>query len=368
MSHAKTVHQRSGWKRVIELALQADVYPLLFKHLSRLQTGAVPDEVLWGLRALVRYNEKRCVAIREELCRLLDLFQGRGFHVLPLRGVALAQELYEEPELRVVRDIDLLLPREEAVRAIRLLKESGYRLEVDEAFFEQFVLPSNYAITMVKSSNGASFTVDLHWDHTLPSFGVPPLPPVFWEEGIEERPILGKKRLNTRLEWSLLFLALHAFHHRFSQFKGLVDINELCLRKGVKWEVVVEVAGRYRWTAIVQLALTACQRLFGTEIPEAFRLNDLPSWVALFPSHFRDYPFKGPKRFHYLVHLLFWPTQSDYQFLPLPKGIRFLYFLLRPLRGGVVAVRRILALGFKALDQGLTSLKEVQYPHGRGRF
>lgn len=356
-SLVKAVQQRLGWKRVIELAFRVDIHPLLYKHLLRLQTGAVPDEVLWSLRTLVRYNEKRCVVIREELCRLLDFFQGYGFRALPLRGVALAQELYGEPELRPVRDIDLLLPREKAVQAVRLLEGLGYRLEVDEAFFERFILPSNCAIPMAKKSNNTSFVVDLHWDLALPSFGVSPLPPVFWEEGIEERPMFGKKRLNTRLEWTLLFLALHAFHHRFSQFKGLVDLNEVCLRKEMEWDTVEEIAGRYKWMGVVQLALTACQRLFGTEIPGTFRLNELPSWVALFPSHFGDYPLKGPKRFHYLIHLLFWPTQSEYQFLPLPEHIRFLYFFLRPLRGAIVAIRRVLTFGFKALNQKLTGVR-----------
>ncbi len=347
----KAVCQRSGWGRVMELAFQTDICPLLFYHLSRLRVEGVPDEVLWGIGTLTRYNEKRCLTLREELCRLLDSFRGRGLRVVPFRGVVLAQELYEEPSLRVVRDIDLLVPRGEAVQAIRLLRELGYKLEVDDAFFERFILSSSHSASLVRQSQKTSFLVDLHWDLTLPSFGVPALPLVFWQEGLEEGQIWGKKVLNTKPEWTLLFVTLHAFHHHYSQLKGLVDLNELCARPTMTWDVVAEVAGRYGWTEAVKLSLTVCHRLFGTNVPKAFLLDALPSWVKLFPFTSSSWPIKGPKRLHYLGHLL-WPTQTDYQFLPLPPLLSSLYFILRPIRGTVTLLYRILIAGLKALTKG----------------
>ncbi|HHT9118811.1 MAG TPA: nucleotidyltransferase family protein, partial [Candidatus Hypogeohydataceae bacterium YC38] len=216
------------------------------------------------------------------------------------------------------------------------------------AFFERFILPVDHAIGMVRESQGDSFTVDLHWELVFPSFGVPPLPQVFWEEGVVgaycNMPLLsGRKVLSTRPEWTLLFLALHAYHHRFAPVDNLADLNELSLRREIAWDVVEEVAGRYGWTEVIQLALTVCHRLFGTEVPKTFRLNELPSWVVFFPSPSIDCPFKGPKRLHYLWHTFFWPTQTDYQFLPLPRPIRFLYFLIRPIRGGVAVVYHTIA-------------------------
>lgn len=344
----EAVHQRSGWKRVLEIAYHADIYPLFFQHLSRLNAKEIPDEVLWGLKTFTLGNERRCLGLQKELFGLLDFFQRQGLQVLPLRGVILSQELYGGPTLRVVRDIDLLVPREEAVRAVRLLRESGYNWKVDEAFFERFILPVDHAIIMVRESQGDSFLVDLHWELVFPSFGVPPLPEIFWEEGVEEKLLSGRKVLSTRPEWTLLFLALHAFHHRFALVKNLADLNELSSRREIAWDVVEEVAGRYGWTEAIRLALTVCHCLFGTEAPKTLRLNELPSWVTFFPSPSRDHPFKGPKRLRYLWHTLFWPTQTDYQFFPLPLPIRSLYFLIRPIRGGVVVVYRSITTRLRA--------------------
>ena len=349
----EAVHQRSGWKRVLEIAYYADIYPRLFQHLSRLDAKEIPDEVLWGLKTFTLGNEKRCLGLQKELFGLLDFLQGQGLRVLPLKGVILSQELYGGPTLRVVRDIDLLVPRGEAVRAVRLLRELGYNWKVDEAFFERFILPGNHAIGMVRESQGGSFPVDLHWELVFPSFGVPPLPQVFWEEGVVgaycNTPLLsGRKVFSTRPEWTLLFLALHAYHHRFALVDNLADLNELSLRREIAWDVVEEVAGRYGWTEAIRLALTVCHRLFGTEVPKTLRLNELPFWVALFPSPSRDHPFKGPKRLHCLCHTLFWPTQTDYQFLPLPPPIRSLYFLIRPIRGGAAVVYRTITAGLRA--------------------
>ena len=349
----EAIHQRSGWKRVLEIAYYADIYPRLFQHLSRLDAKEIPDEVLWGLKTFTLGNEKRCLGLQKELFGLLDFLQGQGLRVLPLKGVILSQELYGGPTLRVVRDIDLLVPRGEAVRAVRLLRELGYNWKVDEAFFERFILPGNHAIGMVRESQGGSFPVDLHWELVFPSFGVPPLPQVFWEEGVVgaycNTPLLsGRKVFSTRPEWTLLFLALHAYHHRFALVDNLADLNELSLRREIAWDVVEEVAGRYGWTEAIRLALTVCHRLFGTEVPKTLRLNELPFWVALFPSPSRDHPFKGPKRLHCLCHTLFWPTQTDYQFLPLPPPIRSLYFLIRPIRGGAAVVYRTITAGLRA--------------------
>ncbi|HHT9118029.1 MAG TPA: nucleotidyltransferase domain-containing protein, partial [Candidatus Hypogeohydataceae bacterium YC38] len=352
----EAVHQRSGWKRVLEIAYNADIYPLLFQHLSRLNAKEIQEEVLWGLKTFTLSNEKRCLSLQKELFGLLDFLQRQGLRVLPLRGVILSQELYGGPTLRVVRDIDLLVPRGEAVRALRLLRELGYKLEVDDAFFERFILPVNHAIIMVRESQGGSFPVDLHWELVFPPFGVPPLPQVFWEEGVEgaycNTPLLsGRKVLSTRPEWTLLFLALHVYHHRFARVNDLADLNELSLRREIAWDVVEEVAGRYGWTEVIQLALTVCHRLFGTEVPKTFRLDELPSWAVFFPSTNRDHPFRGPKRLHCLWHTLFWPTQTDYQFLPLPLPIRSLYFLIRPIRGGVAVVYRAITTRLRAFFQ-----------------
>ncbi len=355
------VRRRSGWKRVMELALQHGVYPILCYHLLRLQPEGVPDETLWYLRAITRHNERRCQAFIEELCRMLGRFHEHGVRAVPYKGVVLAQELYGDPSLKVVGDIDLIIPKAEVIPAVRLLKELGYSdFGVDEAFYERFTLSSNYQITMVRELPDISFHIDIHYDPIPCYLGVAALPETFWDEGLVEKQLFGRSVLSARYEWTLLFLAIHNTKHSLTQFRGLVDLNELCLRPEVDWDVVEEIASRHEWTEFLELALTVCHRTFGTDVPRVFRLDRLPSWVGLFPPP-RDYSVfmhvRCPKRLHYLKYLFFWPGCRDYHFLPLPPQLYFMYFFIRPLRAGAIALYLIITTGLRVLARRLSACK-----------
>ncbi len=355
------VRRRSGWKRVVELALQHGVYPILCYHLLRLQPEGVPNETLWYLRAITHHNERSSQAFIKELCRMLDRFHEHGVRAVPYKGVVLAQELYGDPSLKVVGDIDLIIPKAEVLPAVRLLKELGYSGSgEDEAFYERFTLSSSNQIIMARELPDISFAIDIHYDPIACKLGIAALPETFWDEGLVEKQLFGRSVLSTRYEWTLLFLAIHSMKHRFTQFKGLVDLNELCLRPEVDWDVVEEIASRHEWTEVLELALTVCRHTFGTEIPGVFRLDRLPSWVRLFPSPldrsvFRH--FSGPKRLHYFKCFLLRPGWLDYHFFPLPPRLYFMYYFVCPLRIGVSALYRIITTGPRVLAKCLSACK-----------
>jgi hypothetical protein len=267
----------------------------------------------------------------KELHTLLDFLKGEGFQVIPLRGLALAQDLYGETSLRVVRDIDLLFPEKQVIQAVKALKKQGYMAPVDEAFLKRFVLPSAHTLELTRAE--AAFGLDMHWGLVLPSRGISPLPQSLWENGLVEKEFFGEKVLCLNTEWTLVSLAFHAYHHQFHQFKNLVDISEFILKPEIDWVKVEEIGRKHKWTQVLRQSLTLCHTLFGAEIPESFRLKRLPSPAQLSPLLIEGLPPSRSIDIPYVAYRLLWPQPTDYQFLPLPAYLHFLYFFLRPLRG-----------------------------------
>jgi hypothetical protein len=99
----------------------------------------------------------RYLAQRNALARVDGLFESANIRYVVIKGTALREALYDDPALRPAGDIDLLVTKHDRLRACALLREAGYRMELD---------PDNI-------SHEVTFTdgivdIDLHWDILRP--------------------------------------------------------------------------------------------------------------------------------------------------------------------------------------------------------
>jgi hypothetical protein len=82
-------------------------------HALKLQAADLTARVLYG-----RFREQ----IGELLHRLCD----NGHTVVPIKGLAVSHRYYPEPHLRLMGDVDLLLPREQIPEATAILERTGF--------------------------------------------------------------------------------------------------------------------------------------------------------------------------------------------------------------------------------------------------
>src|SRR5260370_38643204 len=75
-------------------------------------------------------NTRNSVQLTAELFRLLDLFAREGIQVLPFKGPTLAMAAYGNLALRQFTDLDLLIRKEDVLRARGILLENGYRTDL----------------------------------------------------------------------------------------------------------------------------------------------------------------------------------------------------------------------------------------------
>src|SRR5215471_5024376 len=137
------------WDSILERIRTHDVLPLVCHHLRALGLPGVPAAVASELNEAFRINQLRGALLADELARLLRLLETAGVPVVPLKGPTLAEALYGDAALRISFDIDLLVPRQDALQVRRLLVIEGYVSLLPEQFFVKYQLRTLTACSLL---------------------------------------------------------------------------------------------------------------------------------------------------------------------------------------------------------------------------
>lgn len=131
----------SDWDELPALAEQQGLAPLLHWHLQALDI-ACPDHIRRTLRILF-LRHRQCNQVMTAVLKevLVDLRQA-NIDVLVLKGAALSHTIYPEIGLRPMRDIDLLLRKEQAGRAEEILIEKGFCMSTAPRSDDHYHLPA----------------------------------------------------------------------------------------------------------------------------------------------------------------------------------------------------------------------------------
>jgi len=144
------------WRLLLTQAEQEGVTPLLAKHL--LKSGSIyPAWVKRSLHVLMERHQQLAEARTQVLLEVLGLIRQEGIPCLVLKGGELAYTIFPDPSSRPMRDIDLLLSRDDVDRAQSLLKANGFWQEKAVIPKDHFHLPPLYC-----QIENTSVCVELH--------------------------------------------------------------------------------------------------------------------------------------------------------------------------------------------------------------
>lgn len=163
----KACRAHNDWDRVIHQAELHGIAPSLHRSIGK--AGAeVPQEYRKKLKALtLRHVDSSRIRTRalQEIQKQLDK---HGIDVLVLKGAALAHLIYENPGLRPMSDIDLLVAPEKLVRASEVVSGVGYKVTEGAN-----LLPDHHHLpTMSRNIEGLRVSIEIHHDAlTRDNFG-----------------------------------------------------------------------------------------------------------------------------------------------------------------------------------------------------
>ena len=341
------------WDRLIETSLAHGLMPLLYENLNTHCADIVPPSRLKQLKDLFQKNAARSVLLTGELLDILELFATEGVEAMPYKGPAIAISIYGRLALRQFSDLDILVRKRDVWRCQQLLISRGYEphFNITERQLPSF-LKLGY-VQMFTRDRGQS-VVELHWGIASRFFMFPLDTDRFWER-LQSANLMGRKILSPSTEDLLLLLCVHGAKDLWERLEWICGIAELVrAHMDIDWDATTRNARELGAERILLLGLFLARDLYGAELPDLIlrRIDEQPTIKSLAGEVRENLLQLNPQslglrqriffhirtrerltdRFRYCTRLLFTTTPIDWQILPLPPSLSFLYPLLRPLR------------------------------------
>lgn len=213
------------WDRFLSLVAVHGVQPQAYETLRKHGEG-VPQDVLGRLREHRVQISAASLHQAAELARLAGLFAAEGIDLLPLKGVVLSQQLYDDPGMRVSGDLDLMVQPDQCEKVGEILEREGYRCEHhgDPLTQKQKEYIRRYQYHLEYFNDKKHISIELHWN--LGALWLPGHLRLLWENSCAGEWAGQPVRM---LDPDILLLTLcdHGARHRFCCLKWLSDVARL---------------------------------------------------------------------------------------------------------------------------------------------
>ena len=259
------------WELLARLADWHRVAPLVLRRLNGLAlTRDIPALAAARLRDSHQRTAMRNMARLRELARLLRGLGQHGIDVVVLKGAYLASAVYDDPALRDMSDVDVLVRRCDLANAYRVLLELGNGAGVDLEREVEVECARHHHLPPVALSGAGP--VEMHWNLTLPGDPVAIDMNGLWERAGEMR-IAGACAKELAPDDLLIHLSLHAaLQHRFRmRLRHLCDIAVTLtrFRDRIDWDRLAAVANASGASRFVFCTLRVAESVLGAPVSEA---------------------------------------------------------------------------------------------------
>jgi hypothetical protein len=210
------------WERVLALAEKNFVLPLLFESLETLRE-LVPEAVYAWLakqRKLVRFRGGLFV---DELIRISASLEAIGITVLHYKGPVSSELLYGDRFRRTYFDLDFLVRREDLHAVSNLLRNDGYRADLDlDALSQEHYEREQKEHTFTSGL----LCVEPHWSLTARRYPFPIDYARLWERAVAYD--LGGTKIRTFApEDMLLVLSMAGAKGKWKRLQMVTDVAQL---------------------------------------------------------------------------------------------------------------------------------------------
>jgi hypothetical protein len=340
------------WDRLIGWAQRHGTFPLLYLNLKKVRPGLVPSAIMGRLRKLFLLCAGQNLILTQELMKILEHFDAAKIPALPFKGPTLAAALYGDLALRPFCDLDILVPKADVSRAKNLLVSEGYEWEAGTNECQDAAFRKADLGYMLRGKS-KRVLVEIDWEITPREFPVTLDLALLWER-LEEIPFQGRKVSALSPEDLLLTLALHGGKHQWERLIWVCDLAELARVYPLDFDCLAARARELRCERLLWLGLGLAHDLLEAPWPPEIlhRVKDDPrvqSQVRSIGQRLFEPPDASGGAFgltsfylqmcnnlrdqvRFCFRLIFTPTTGDWESLPLPPRLFFLYYLIHPFR------------------------------------
>jgi Uncharacterised nucleotidyltransferase len=256
------------WEKLLEVARQNSLIPLLYSRISNTSLEAVPELALAQLRSRYHLIAQRNLFLTGELLKLLALLKQQGIVALPYKGPILAATIYGNVAMRSFCDLDIMVEQQDIFSVKKLLIAEGYRPNIEMTNAELI----NYLNTKTEHTydfihDKKNILVEVHWRFT-PKYISPIEPKDLWEN-LQLFSFAGTTVNNFSLEDYLPILCVHGSRHIWQRLAWLCDIATLVHNNpNLNWEKVIQRANFWGCKRRLCLGILMVHRLFEVTLSE----------------------------------------------------------------------------------------------------
>ncbi len=247
------------WQELNRIAAMHRLQPLL--HARHGARPALPAAIAASWRAVHRTAAITALAQQADLARTAALLEAAGFAPIALKGAWLSRHAYPEPAQRPMRDLDLLVPRDQVLGAFAALRDAGYTQPDPAEMPLEAIVRLDKHMPPLLAPGGT--VIELHHRLWEPDGRLEHASPVAGEAGIFARAITGAGGIRFLAPADLLtHLIVHAvYSHRLDCGPLLLpDIAFLLQTVPVEWPRFWAAAEAEGWRGGARLVLELVAR------------------------------------------------------------------------------------------------------------
>jgi hypothetical protein len=216
---------------------------------SMIPADKIPDEIRFAWDRICTENFLDNSMALSGVRQILPILEQSGIPAAVLRGIRMAYEIYPDPIMRPMRDVDILIPPDSSARVCYLLALEGMKPE------------KTLRSQLVYSINGKDF--EIHWSYVTPRrySGV-----AGYHKWLEDMVTVSTPQGNVsslKLENELLGMIVHAFvHHDLNRISQAVDIALVMRRDELDWDYIIQWAMEARLSKMIAFVFAYIEWLF----------------------------------------------------------------------------------------------------------
>jgi len=364
-----------GVKHLLTLSSQHGILPLVYKTIKNLSENTSLRSLSLSKCSSIQHSKsniqhflselkpiyisivQKNMLMTSELLKIMHLLKENSIEALAFKGPTLSQMAYGDITLRQYGDLDVFVHKDDLCTVADLLSGNLYEARMHLDYFKNDAfLNVNSDVQFYHQSKG--ILIEMHWTVFRNSFAHEMKQIDLWQSPTKVR-IQNFELQTFKKETLLLYLCMHGSKHIWERVEWIVDIDRLVRSVEIlKWDEIYEQAHLANGTTMLELGLYLSISFFHTPLPnkienrikENSKLIQLASSVLESINQKSDDPDSEVRknyrhlRFHlllrdsviekvsFLARTLMPINTSDVEIVNLPKGLYFLYYLMRPFR------------------------------------
>lgn len=273
---------------LLNRGLASHLGPLLHKTISSVN-HSLPPKVVSTFASSYHQVLMRNIRIYEVFKEVLKHLNESSIDCIPLKGIYLAETVYQDLGLRHLSDIDLLVHERDAESVRLLMQANGWEVKHAElrSEFEQAQFTPAHPFSFLK----AGVIIELHIRLFNLNQGLKISENTLWNHTHEE-PFCDGKIRQLSSEMLLVYLCMHLHKHllgRECKMVSFCDIRELfTIRKDqFDWAICEQLCNEFECRHEVAEVLYICQTYWAVDIPSHFLAEIKP--VPLAERRFKQF-------------------------------------------------------------------------------